>query len=157
MWNSRPPPFMEKTILNFHFDYWNPSLSSCAGGILSETQPTNNVCLYNDQLAWQKTNNINRFSWVWGSQPQGPCHCRCRSSHLHFSSRWGIRLRRFFIRNDHNTLRELRVEDIWSPTTACIVFFITRIVPLLVSKDSAENSLSTWWDHHEIRNLRIIG
>ena len=28
MWNSRlPPPFMEKTILNFHFDYLNPSLS----------------------------------------------------------------------------------------------------------------------------------
>ena len=27
MWNSRPPPFMAKTILNFHFDYWNPSLS----------------------------------------------------------------------------------------------------------------------------------
>ena len=22
-----PPPFMAKTILNFHFDYWNPSLS----------------------------------------------------------------------------------------------------------------------------------
>ena len=21
MWNSRPPPFMEKNILNFHFDY----------------------------------------------------------------------------------------------------------------------------------------
>ena len=21
-----PPPFMAKTILNFHFDYWNPSL-----------------------------------------------------------------------------------------------------------------------------------
>ena len=28
MWNSRPPPFMAKTILNFHFDYLNPSLSS---------------------------------------------------------------------------------------------------------------------------------
>ena len=28
MWHSRPPPpFMAKTILNFHFDYWNPSLS----------------------------------------------------------------------------------------------------------------------------------
>ena len=27
MWNSRPPPpFMEKTLLNFHFDYLNPSL-----------------------------------------------------------------------------------------------------------------------------------
>ena len=23
---SRPPPSMAKTILNFHFDYWNPSL-----------------------------------------------------------------------------------------------------------------------------------
>ena len=22
-----PPPFMAKTILNFHFDYWNPSLN----------------------------------------------------------------------------------------------------------------------------------
>ena len=22
-----PPPFMAKTILNFHFDYWNPSLT----------------------------------------------------------------------------------------------------------------------------------
>ena len=29
MWNSRPPPpFMEKTILNFHFDYLNPSLTT---------------------------------------------------------------------------------------------------------------------------------
>ena len=27
MWNSRPPPFMANTILNFHFDYWNTSLS----------------------------------------------------------------------------------------------------------------------------------
>ena len=30
MWHSRPvstpPPFMANTILNFHFDYWNPSL-----------------------------------------------------------------------------------------------------------------------------------
>ena len=25
---SSPPPFMAKTILNFHFDYWNPSLMS---------------------------------------------------------------------------------------------------------------------------------
>ena len=25
---SRPPPFMSNTILNFHFDYWNPSLIS---------------------------------------------------------------------------------------------------------------------------------
>ena len=24
--SSRPPPFMENTILNFHFDYLNPSL-----------------------------------------------------------------------------------------------------------------------------------
>ena len=27
MWNSRPPPLHGKTILNFHFDYLNPSLS----------------------------------------------------------------------------------------------------------------------------------
>ena len=26
MWHSRPPPFMAKAILNFHFDYLNPSL-----------------------------------------------------------------------------------------------------------------------------------
>ena len=26
MWNSRPPPFMEKSILNFHFDYLTTSL-----------------------------------------------------------------------------------------------------------------------------------
>ena len=25
--HSRPPPFMANTILNFHFDYWNTSLS----------------------------------------------------------------------------------------------------------------------------------
>ena len=25
-WNSRPPPFMEKNIWNFHFEYLNPSL-----------------------------------------------------------------------------------------------------------------------------------
>ena len=24
---SRPPPFMPNTILNFHFDYWHPSLT----------------------------------------------------------------------------------------------------------------------------------
>ena len=29
MWHSRPsPPFMAKAILNFHFDYLKPSLSS---------------------------------------------------------------------------------------------------------------------------------
>ena len=28
-WNSRHPPFMEKNILNFHFDYLNTSLSLC--------------------------------------------------------------------------------------------------------------------------------
>ena len=29
MWNSRPPPpFMAKTLLNFHFDYLKPSLMS---------------------------------------------------------------------------------------------------------------------------------
>ena len=27
MWHSRPPPFMANTILNFHFDYWNTSLT----------------------------------------------------------------------------------------------------------------------------------
>ena len=27
MWNSRPlPPFMEKSILDLHFDYLNPSI-----------------------------------------------------------------------------------------------------------------------------------
>ena len=26
MWHSRPPPFMAKAILNFHFDYLTPSL-----------------------------------------------------------------------------------------------------------------------------------
>ena len=30
MWNSRPPPFMENSILNFHFDYLNISLSDCS-------------------------------------------------------------------------------------------------------------------------------
>ena len=33
MWNSRPPPFTAKTILNFHFDYLNPSPIS-GGGVL---------------------------------------------------------------------------------------------------------------------------
>ena len=32
MWNSRPsPPFMEKTILNFHFDYLTSPLTSHDG------------------------------------------------------------------------------------------------------------------------------
>ena len=26
MANETPPPFMANAILNFHFDYWNPSL-----------------------------------------------------------------------------------------------------------------------------------
>ena len=26
MWNSRPPPLNGKSILNFHFDYFHPSL-----------------------------------------------------------------------------------------------------------------------------------
>ena len=30
MWNSRPPPFMEKTILNFHFDYLKTLLTNGA-------------------------------------------------------------------------------------------------------------------------------
>ena len=55
MWHSRPPsrppPFMAKTILNFHFDYLNPSLSlriltvlrkkdtdACLGHLLSGTK-----------------------------------------------------------------------------------------------------------------------
>ena len=33
MWNARPlPPFMEKSILNFHFDYWKISLTVRADG-----------------------------------------------------------------------------------------------------------------------------
>ena len=35
MWHWRsprdPPPFMGNTILNFHFDYWNPSLRTQFG------------------------------------------------------------------------------------------------------------------------------
>ena len=31
MWNSRPPPLMEKNILNFHFDYLHPSLMTDKG------------------------------------------------------------------------------------------------------------------------------
>ena len=27
MERETPPPFMEKCILNFHFNYWNPSLT----------------------------------------------------------------------------------------------------------------------------------
>ena len=39
MWHSRPPrdpppPFMGNTILNFHFDYWHPSLRYLDGGQL---------------------------------------------------------------------------------------------------------------------------
>ena len=31
MWHSRPrPPFMANAILNFHFDYWNTSLTRFA-------------------------------------------------------------------------------------------------------------------------------
>ena len=33
MWNSRPPPFMEKSILSFHFHYVHPSLRG-GGGII---------------------------------------------------------------------------------------------------------------------------
>ena len=51
MWHSRPPrdppPFMAKTILNFHFDYLKPSLRSrlvlgwpgCLGVRLFVTMP----------------------------------------------------------------------------------------------------------------------
>ena len=31
MWNSRPPPPSWKKILNFHFDYLNPSLNRKGG------------------------------------------------------------------------------------------------------------------------------
>ena len=27
---TRPPPFMANAILNFHFDYWHPSLNDIA-------------------------------------------------------------------------------------------------------------------------------
>ena len=30
-----PPPLMEKTILNFHFDYLNPSLTNTYKGAVS--------------------------------------------------------------------------------------------------------------------------
>ena len=37
MWNSKPPPpFMAKTILNFHFDYLTPSLMKHAKNIISQ-------------------------------------------------------------------------------------------------------------------------
>ena len=32
MWNSRPPPFMANTILNFHFDYLHLSLIKSTDG-----------------------------------------------------------------------------------------------------------------------------
>ena len=40
-----PTPNGKKKHFRFPFYYWIPSLSSCKGGILSETQPTNSVCL----------------------------------------------------------------------------------------------------------------
>ena len=39
MWNSRPPPFMEKTILNFHFDYLTPSLRNLSIGNRAQLLP----------------------------------------------------------------------------------------------------------------------
>ena len=39
MWHSRPPrdppPFLANTILNFHFDYWNPSLTMTMASLYS--------------------------------------------------------------------------------------------------------------------------
>ena len=40
MWNSRPPPFMEKTILNFHFDYLHPSLIWIKGAQIGSNMPS---------------------------------------------------------------------------------------------------------------------
>ena len=39
MWNSRPtPPFIEKSILNFHFDYLTPSLKFTNSILISSPQ-----------------------------------------------------------------------------------------------------------------------
>ena len=41
MWNSRPPlPFMEKNILNFHFDYLHPSLIWIKGAQIGSNMPS---------------------------------------------------------------------------------------------------------------------
>ena len=63
MWHSRPPrdppPFMAKTILNFHFDYWNPSLIEWSFSVFFC------LCLFSSLLGMPPWTNIAVFSWKW--------------------------------------------------------------------------------------------
>ena len=154
-----PTPNGKKNILGFHFIIGSLPLVAVKAVFSQRLSQRIMFVFYNDQLSWQKklTKSIG-FGEFEEASPRdrvtvGVDHHISTSHHGEVFA-WDDSWYEMVI-----TLCEweLRVEEIWSPTTTCIVFFITRIVPLLVSKDSAEHSLSTWWDHHEIRNLRIIG
>ena len=77
MWHSRPPrdppPFMAKTILNFHFDYLTPTLSFiiCTklqqvvwfGKILSQLGPPHKlICVSFERGEW-RTRQGNDRTW----------------------------------------------------------------------------------------------
>ena len=60
MWNSRdPPPFMEKSILDFNFDYLNPSLRCCCWWVANVFLAFN-VLIWTEQMAEYKNFQTKR-------------------------------------------------------------------------------------------------
>ena len=62
LFEKRVPPFMAKTILNFHFDYWNPSLMT----IQDCSQFASNILL---SACFQKITDV---TCCWGIRCNGP-------------------------------------------------------------------------------------
>ena len=64
MWHSRsprdPPPFLANAILNFHFDYLNPSLTPSVG-VLSVAPALLKACVYNSFLS----SKASSFDHTW--------------------------------------------------------------------------------------------
>ena len=57
---SRPPPFLANTILNFHFDYWNPSLIIFLAILIL----LNSVLIFFVSLSSSTEANLTFFIWL---------------------------------------------------------------------------------------------
>ena len=67
MWNSRPPPpSWKKTILNFHFDYLNTSLSLGHTPIKALPQNTRLLCIdFSTQHEAVNTKHLILINWLY--------------------------------------------------------------------------------------------
>ena len=153
MWHSRPPrtppPFMANTILNFHFDYWNPSLRWYSPGrrwrVSSSTtfprcsKPRTPVCSLWSR--WVSSSRVSRFLALLDTQRE-KCRPNFNNNFYHRTRRRGTNCP-----PDHrmeNTLAKGPVSQgqMWSD---CFVF-----------KSAAQNVI--WWIcwnyHDEKRKIK---